>query len=58
MYRFIDTVSIDVMSINDYYVFENPRGEERSGSKRCGEYERRVYPREIDTDCNTLARKV
>jgi len=45
MYRFIDTVSIDIMSINDYYQFENPREERCSGSKRCDEYDRRVCPR-------------
>ena len=73
MYRFIDTVSIDVMSIARYHFGREPR-EERSvdgnevrevrlkGREPASGILRRFageghFP-EIDTDCNKLACKV
>jgi hypothetical protein len=31
MYRFIDTVSIDTVSINDYHLIEDPGSDEKRG---------------------------
>jgi hypothetical protein len=73
MYRFIDTVSIDIMSIAGYHHDREPREErtvDRSEARKVRlerrdpasdgpvAVHRRVHFPEIGTDCNNLARKV
>ena len=58
MYRFIDTVSIDVMSVARYHFDREPREERSVDGSEAREVRRKGHFPEIDTDCNNLARKV